>query len=147
MKVFEVMSTQVTTIDPDAPVATARALMRTKKIHHLAVVRDRSIEGVVSARDLPDQVPEGAMVSDVMHRHVVTVGPNLPVRKAATLMAGRSTGSVLVTDRRKLVGIITVSDLLGLVAHGAARQPKRAARPTLRTRVPHRKQHRAGGAW
>jgi acetoin utilization protein AcuB len=147
MKVFEVMSERVATIDPGASAATARALMRTKGIHHLAVVREGALEGVLSSRDLPDDTRGGTTVSDLMQRHVVTVGANVAVGKAATLMAGRAIGSVVVIDRRKIVGIITVSDLLELVARGAARQPKRAARPTLKTRVPHRKQHRAGGAW
>lgn len=151
MRVFEVMSERVATIAPDAPAATARALMKAKGIHHLAVVRDGELEGVLSLRDVPDEVrgrrEGGVPVSDVMQPHVVTVGRNVLVTKAASLMAGRSIGSVLVTDRRRVIGIITVSDLLGLVARGAGRQPKRAARPILSTRVPHRKQHRAGGAW
>ncbi len=147
MKVFEVMSEQVATIDPGASVADARALMHTRGIHHLAVVRDGALEGVLSARDLPDDTRGAGAVSGVMQRHVATLGPNVPIQKAATLMAGRAVGSVLVTNRRKVVGIITVSDLLDLIARGAARQPKRAARATRSTRVPHRKQHRAGGAW
>jgi len=151
MKVFEIMSEQVTTVEPATPAATARALMQTKDIHHLVVVRDGELEGVLSLRDIPESAARGRQggmpVSDLMQRHVVTVGRNVLVSKAATLMAGRSIGSVVVTERRKVVGIITVSDLLDLVARGAARQPKRAARPTISHRVPRRKQHRAGGAW
>jgi len=83
----------------------------------------------------------------LMQPDVVTVGPNTTVAKAANLMAGRSIGSLVVTTRGQIAGIVTVSDLLRLVGQGAGRQPKRAARPTLRTTVPHRKQSGSGKAW
>ena len=62
-------------------------------------------------------------------------------------MRGRSIGSLVVTDRGRVVGIVTVADLLEAVGRGAARQPSRQARASLRTRVPHRKQRAPGRAW
>lgn len=151
MRIFEVMSEDVATIEPTATTAAARQLMRSKGINHLVVMRDRELVGIVSSRDLPDDATRGrrsrTAVKDVMHGRVVTTGPKTLLTKAANLMAGRSVGSLVVTARGKVLGIVTVTDLLRLVGRGAGRQPKRAARPTLRTTVPHRKQHRAGGAW
>lgn len=151
MRVFEVMSENIATIEPRMPAAAAAQLMRSKGIHHLVVMKDGVLEGLVSSRDLPEETTTGRRggktVEDVMHTHVVTVGPNVLMTRAANLMRGRTIGSLVVTQRGKVVGIITASDLLDLVGKGAGRQPKRAARPTLRTTVPHRKQHRSGGAW
>ena len=51
---------------------------------------------------------------------VVTVTSRTPVRRAAAMMKGRSIGSLVVTSQNgNVAGIITVSDLLDLIA----RQP------------------------
>jgi len=144
------MSENVATIDPQSPAAMAAQLMRSKGIHHLVVMRDGVLQGLVSARDLPEAVTTGRgrkYVEDVMQTHVVTVGPNTLTTRAANMMRGRAIGSLVVTQRGKVLGIVTVSDLLDLVGQGAGRQPKRAARPILKKRVPHRKQQGSGGAW
>jgi len=145
------MSEDVETIEPRTPAAMAAQLMRSKGIHHLVVMREGVLEGVVSARDLPESDAKGRRggksVEDVMQRHVVTVGPNALTTRAANMMRGRAIGSLLVTARGKVLGIVTVSDLLDLVGRGAGRQPGRAARPILKKRVPHRKQSGSGGAW
>jgi predicted transcriptional regulator len=49
----------------------------------------------------------------------------MTVRQAATLMRGWSIGCLPVVDGQGLVGIVTVSDLLGLIARGEARVPVR----------------------
>ncbi len=151
MKVFEIMSDRVAAIEPTASAATARQMMRTKGIHHLVVLRDGTLEGIISSRDIPDAATRGRRggqaVEELMQRDVVTVGPNSTVAKAANVMTGHSIGSLVVTTRGQMAGIVTVSDLLTLVAHGAGRQPKRAARPLLKHTVPHRKQRGAGKAW
>jgi CBS domain-containing protein len=91
---------------------------------------------------------KGRTVAELMTRHPVTVRPDTPVRKAANLMRGRSIGSLVVTDdRTRLVGIVTVSDLLELVGRGIERPTVATGRPPLRHRAPHRKLHRAAGVW
>jgi len=151
MRIFEVMSEDIATIEPTASAAAAQQLMRSKGIDHLVVAHEREVVGVVSSRDIPDEATRGrrggVAVGDLMHRRVVTVGPGTLLPKAANLMAGHSIGSLVVTNRGRVVGIVTVTDLLRLVGRGAGRQPKRAARATLRSTVPHRKQHGGGGAW
>ncbi|MGE0460658.1 MAG: CBS domain-containing protein [Vicinamibacterales bacterium] len=145
------MSENVATVEPQTPAAMAAQLMRSKGIHHLVVMDNGVLQGVVSARDLPESVTTGRRggknVEDVMQTHVVTVGPNALTSRAANVMRGRAIGSLVVVQRGKVMGIVTVSDLLDLVGQGAGRQPKRAARPILKKRVPHRKQHGSGGGW
>ena len=70
---------------------------------------------------------------------------NDTIRRVANLMRGRSIGCVVVTRDGELEGIITVSDLLGLLGKGQER-PAPATRAHLHYRVPHRKQHR-GRSW
>jgi acetoin utilization protein AcuB len=82
-----------------------------------------------------------------MTGRVVTVPPTTTVRQAANLMRGRSIGCLVVTDPTRIVGIVTVSDLLELLGQGADRGVVSTTRWTLKHRAPHRKRHQAAGAW
>ena len=148
MRVFEIMSEPVHIVKQNLTVADARALMRQNNVHHLLVADDAGPVGVISARDAPAPLQSARLfVSDVMSTPVVTIEPEAPVSKAANIMRGRSIGSLIVKKGERVVGIVTVSDLLDLIGRGAARQPKRKARPELHHRVPHTKRHRTGGSW
>jgi CBS-domain-containing membrane protein len=110
--------------------------MRQKRIHHLVVTQGTELAGIVSERDLGGpKLPKslGAYtVADFMTAPVVTVTTRTPVRRAAALMKGRSIGSLIVTSANgKLAGIVTVADLLGLVAKKPERVTNRAIRKAL----------------
>lgn len=153
MKVSEIMSVGVQTVRPGTPAATARERMQAKKIHHLLVMEGSELLGVLSARDLGrngrrrgDTAPR-LLVADFMTSPVVTVKPDTSVHRAANMMRGHSIGCVIVVDERRAVGIVTLADLLDHV--GGKRRHRRDTQtpPDLHYRVPHKKQHRAGGAW
>ena len=146
MRVFEVMSEDVTTVPPAMPAEEARALMQSDRVHHLVVTANRRVLGVLSTGDLRGAVPAGASVRDVMTSHVVTVDRDETVRKAANLMDGRTIGCLPVTEDGRLVGIVTIADLLRLIGKGIDRpEPKR--RRIANHRVPHRKTHMPSGTW
>lgn len=52
VRVFEVMSTPLVTIDPDADLQEAAKVMKEHKIRRLAVVRENTIYGVLTAADV-----------------------------------------------------------------------------------------------
>jgi CBS domain-containing protein len=126
--------------------------MQSKQFHHLLVKEGAELVGVVSARDLRRGARRGnaikrVVVGDYMTPHVVTVGPDTSVHKAANLMRGHSVGCLIVVDEGKAVGIVTLADLLDQIGEARRHRYDRDAPPSLHYRVPHRKQHRAGGAW
>jgi acetoin utilization protein AcuB len=149
MRVFEVMSEAVQTVSPAQAAAEAGELMRRARIHHLVVMDKSRVVGILSDRDLKGR-GAGARakqtVADVMTRNVVTVRSRDTIRSVANVMRGRTIGCVPVVEGRRLAGIVTVTDLLDLLGGGADR-PARPSRRTLSYKVPHRKKHRAGGAW
>jgi CBS domain-containing protein len=144
MRVFEIMSDRVTTVTPDTRVVAARTQMDTAKADYLVVSSARRVVGVVSRRDL-DAAP-GALVAAVMTSPAVTIEKSAPVRKAANLMEGRTLGFLPVTDRGRLAGVVTITDLLRLIGKGADR-PQTRSRRGLNHRVPHRKAHSPSGKW
>jgi CBS domain-containing protein len=81
-----------------------------------------------------------------MTSQVVTVRVNDTIRSVANVMRGRTIGCVPVMDGKRLVGIVTVSDLLRLLGRGIER-PAKPSRPAATHRVPHRKRQRPGGSW
>jgi acetoin utilization protein AcuB len=150
MRVADVMTKDVQIVSPDTPAVDAWELMRQKGIHHLVVMADARVVGILSTRDEGGRrgaaIRARSRVSDLMSAPVVTVDPQATVRRTANLMRGRTIGCVPVLDGRRLVGIVTVSDLLELLGGGVAR-PAKPPRRGLHHRVPHRKQNGAFGVW
>ena len=150
MRVFEVMTEGVQTVPPTMPAADAWELMRRKRIHHLVVTGGSEVVGILSDRDTGSRVGTsvraGHTVADFMTRPVVTVGPTDAMRTVANLMRGRTIGCVPVIEGERLVGIVTVSDLLELLGRGIDR-PLRKSRRTATHRVPHHKSRGGAGVW
>ena len=150
MRVFEVMTEGVKTVRPTMPAADAWELMRRNRIHHLIVTSGTDIVGVLSERDTGSRVGEraraGRTVAELMTAPVVTADRTDTVRVVANRMRGRSIGCVPIVDRERLVGIVTVSDLLEALGRGIDR-PGKQPRHIATHRAPHRKQRRPAGAW
>ena len=145
MRVYEVMSKSVETVKPTIHASEAKSLMRQKNIHQLVVTDGADLAGIVSERDLGGpklpKVLGRKIVRDVMTTPVVTVTSRTPIRRAAALMKGRSIGSLVVTSANgKVAGIVTVSDLLQLLATTPDRK-------TLKERRRWRERAREEGSW
>ncbi|MEO7273336.1 MAG: CBS domain-containing protein [Vicinamibacterales bacterium] len=132
MRISEVMTRNVRTVDQHEPIERAAAAMHLGRIHHLVVVHGQRLVGLVSSEMLERGAAEGiARVEDVRLRHVPVAAPDLTISQAANLLRGRTAGALPVVDHEQLVGIITVSDLLGVLGRGAERPPARSRRRTL----------------
>ena len=133
MRVYEVMSKAVETVKPTVHASEAKTRMRQKKIHHLVVTEGSELKGIVSDRDLGGpKLPKLLgkwTVGDLMTSPVITVTTRTPVRRAASLMKGRSIGSLVVTSANgKVAGIVTVADLLEQMARKPERKSNRYKR-------------------
>ncbi len=150
MRVQELMSEDVRTVPPTMPADEAWAIMRTNGIRHVVVTSGRIMVGVLSERDAGGRsgasVRAGRSVADLMTGRVASVAPTDTVRTVANLMRGRTIGCVPVIDRGRLVGIVTLSDLLDLLGRGVDRSSK-PERPMATHRVAHRRRGNARAAW
>jgi len=115
--------------------------MSLHRIHHLVVMERADVLGVVSSRDLKG-VPAETPIADVMSSEAITADASTTVRRAANLLRGHIIGCLPIVDGRKLVGIVTISDLLTLVGTGAERPVEQGKRWTLKHRGPRRVQER-----
>lgn len=125
MRCQDFMTKGIETIDLGASAADAWRTMHDRRIHHLVVTTAGKASGVISDRDLGGKngatFRKGRTVADLMAADFVTIGPKTTVRQVANLLRGRNIGCLPIVDRGRVVGIVTVSDLLELVGRGADR--------------------------
>jgi acetoin utilization protein AcuB len=138
MRISEFMSTPVESVSPDEPIDLVRARMRGRRIHHLVVLDRGAVVGVVSDRDLRG-VAGAQVVAEVMSQPVATATPRTTVREAANLLRGRSIGCLPVLDGGRLVGMVTVTDLLELLGRGLERPTPTSQRWIMRGRGPRKR--------
>ncbi len=122
MRMQDIMKTDVETIDHDAPASRAREVMKARRIRHLVVRRDGRFVGVVSERDVggPRGAAPGGTVGAVMSRGIVSVPSDATLRQAANLLRGHVIGCLPVIEDDRLVGIVTISDVLDALGRGEA---------------------------
>lgn len=148
MRLQDIMATAVDTVRPGDAAEAAWQKMRIDHVRHLVVMDEGKPVGVVSDRDLGsvrgEQFRRERLVNEVMAEPVVLARPTTTIRQAANLMRGRSIGCLPVVKGRKLVGIVTTTDLLELLGRGAERPSPIGRRPVLKARGPRRKPFRRG---
>lgn len=138
LTVGDVMTRGPWVVDDDAPLRQARSLMVDHEIHHLPVVRQGTLVGVLSDRDLKRALdpqlglpPEDELfVRDVCVFDAFSVPPGEPLERVLRAMATRQIGSALVTDHGHVLGILTASDACRIFADflQAAARPSTLAR-------------------
>jgi len=134
LSVQDVMNRDVQVVRRNDALAIADQLMQQGRIRHLVVLDEDGIAcAVVSQRDLfrgallralgfgaraEDTVLKQVLVKEAMSSELHTIRPEAPVTEAARLMVAEKIGCLPVTDGEKLVGIVTESDIVSLVASG-----------------------------
>jgi CBS domain-containing protein len=132
LRVRDVMSSVVKTLGRNDQVSLAADLMEADRIRHVPVLdEDGVLAGILSQRDLfrgalASALGYGAtaqrkmlsqlVVKEVMTTEVVTTGPEAPLATAAKTMLEHKIGCLPVVEGAKLVGIVTESDFVALVA-------------------------------
>lgn len=112
MIVRDRMTARVITIDPERPASDAHRLLVHHRIRQLPVVRDGQLVGIVSHRDLRAARLQTRTVASVMTAKPFTIGPDAAVDEAARLLRIYKISGMPVVERKQLVGIITVADVL-----------------------------------
>jgi len=134
LKVRDVMSRDVHTVKRNDELAIADALMKQARVRHLPVLdEDGEVCAVVSQRDLfrgallralgygaraEELMLKQVPVKDAMSSEIHTTTPDTPVADAARVMIERRIGCLPVVENGRLVGIVTETDFVRLVAEG-----------------------------
>ncbi len=129
----EKMQKNPVTIGPDATFYEARAIIRDKGIRHLPVVdKNNQLMGIVTDRDIRQAAPSDATTLSVHELHyllgklkvsafmtpkekLITITPDIIIEEAVQLMHDHKIGCLPIVDGKKLVGIITETDVLAFL--------------------------------
>lgn len=140
MNVGNKMTKELIMIQKDISVTEARDIMKKNSIHRLPVVNSgNELLGIVTEKDLLYASPSPAStldvyemgyllnklkVNEIMTKDIISVSPELSLEDAARIMADNNIGGLPVCQDKKIIGIITESDLFKIfVELFAARQP------------------------
>lgn len=110
------MTAQPWTIERDATLRDAHALMHAHHIRHLPVLEDGRLVGVVSERDLrlleaTTRVDiETTPVDRAMTEHPFIVTGDTALDEVVAIMSEQKYGSVIVVGREGIEGIFTSND-------------------------------------
>jgi CBS domain-containing protein len=112
MLVKAVMNKPVTAKD-EISVRQAAKIMSNRGIGSLIIVKDKKIVGIITERDIMRNVAKlEGKVTGVMSKSVKTIGPDEDVNAAADTMSRYKIKRLPVVSDKKLVGIITATDVL-----------------------------------
>jgi acetoin utilization protein AcuB len=110
------MIKKLITIKPDATIPQAIEVMKKHSIRHLPVVEGKNFVGLVTSGDLrqafyPSMIHK-LTIKDIMIKKPIVVDQETSLEEAASLIFRHKIGGMPVVDGEKLVGIITVTDIL-----------------------------------
>jgi CBS domain-containing protein len=108
----------VWSVAPEATVFEAIKLMANKNVGALLVMSGDKVDGVISERDYTRKVmlqgksSKETRVREILSSHVVSVTPNQSVEDCMKLMTENRVRHLPVLDGQKVVGIISIGDLV-----------------------------------
>lgn len=130
MIVSEVMSKDLITIKKTDTLKKAHELLVKNTIRHLPVTENSELTGIITESDIRGAFiqsgrkskdskvsfidPATLKVADYMTKSVVTVAPETCIEDAALLIYKNKIGAMPVVKANKVVGIISIMDILGL---------------------------------
>ncbi len=112
MKVKEVMN-KVIVIDHDVNLKQAAQIMSNKNIGSLVVLKNNKIVGILTETDVMKNISTlNKKISSAMSKTVITLDHNESLDNAALIMTENKVKRLPITDKGKLVGIVTATDII-----------------------------------
>lgn len=106
------------TIDPDGLVFDALMLMQEKNCGALLVMQGDNLAGIMTERDYSRKVilkglsSKTLAVREIMSSPVVCIRLDQPVEECIAIMAGRNIRYLPVIDNGRLVGMVSIGDVM-----------------------------------
>lgn len=126
--VYSIMTTKVITISPDDQVKVAKETFEVNKIHHLPVLEDEKLVGILSGSDLlhflryldkDSQEPylndlrlKNYKVGEIMQTNIATVDYEDSIQSILEVFSQNVFHALPVMKNGELVGIVTTQDIV-----------------------------------
>ena len=116
-QVREIMEKNVITISYDKTALDASVLLKEKKISFLVIEKDGNPIGLVTERDFVSKITaenkksSEVSIQELMSKNFRWINPGDDIEMAVQKMLNNNIRRLLVLDKKKLVGVITQTDL------------------------------------
>lgn len=118
MKVSEVMTTEVESVQMNSTLEEAASIMKVENVGAVPVVdEDDDLVGIITDRDIvvrcvaEGKNPAETNVEEVLSHELETIEPDVDVEEAAQLMAERQIRRLPVCEDGELIGMVSIGDL------------------------------------
>jgi len=134
-----IMTPKVVTVEMDDTLATIRNIFTRVRFHHLLVVENQKLVGIISDRDFfkaispylgtmsettHDQATLEKRAHQIMARRPVSIGPQASIEEASRMILDKRVSCLPVTTGKgEIVGILTWRDLLRALCARALEGP------------------------
>lgn len=108
--VAEVMGTEMFTVTPETAVSSARRLVQENDVHHMLVLDNGTLAGIVCRDDLRF-ADRDARIGDCMTSPVLCITPDTTLQEAVDIMGANDIDCLPVVTGVFLVGIVTLEAL------------------------------------
>lgn len=130
ISVDQLMSKDIITVSPYDTLEVVSKIFVRKQIHHLPVVFENQLVGIISNTDVERAVQgkslfinhnldqhnqtlkEITLVTSIMTKDVTTIESNVDIKEAYAILKAKSYRSLVITEKGELVGILTPMDYL-----------------------------------
>lgn len=115
-------------VTPDTTVKAATLIMRQNSIGCVPVAAGGKLLGMFTERDVVNRVvsqgvdPETTEVQALMTDNPISIESNMPIKKVFELLAQKRFRHVPITEDGVLVGIISLTDLAGVLTEAFKEQ-------------------------
>jgi len=113
--------TEVYAVEPEDTIYEALRLMADKNIGAVLVLSDQEIKGILSERDYARKVillgktSKATLVSEIMTTNVICVEPAWTADQCMALMTEKRIRHLPVVENQRLVGVISIGDVVRAV--------------------------------
>ena len=121
MTIADVMTKSVISVDAKVTVNEAGKMMEDAKVGAVIIMENNTPIGIVTDRDFAVKIVAHAYqittpVKQIMSSPLISINSDESVRTAADLMHDRGIRKLPVIDNEKVVGMITATDVVNLLA-------------------------------
>ena len=143
MQVRDIMTTRVITVRMDDSLFMVKERLERLKVHHLLVLENKKIVGIISDRDFlrasspylntPAETTRDTNLMNrpahqIMSRNPITIEADASAQDAAQTMLENNVSCLpVINEEKQLEGLLTSRDLMGCFAEGCQKTKNQAA--------------------
>ena len=108
------MSKDLVVLDINSTITEIAKIMKEKDIGFIPINEDNKIIGIITDRDIVVKIlaNDDNKIKDYINRNLIKINVNESIERAIELMGNNKVKRLLVEDNNKLVGVLSLSDIL-----------------------------------